>query len=173
VGDGQEVVEVYATGSDRGDPIFAESGDASSAATVLTLGDRALAVVSNTRYNPRGYDVRMELHGSADSIAVGMDDKLPLRSVEPGVTFPGGEPYQFFMDRLADAFRAELAAFTEVVAGKLASPCSIDDALETSWVAEAATLSLAEHRPSPSPSARSVDLSPRDPRPILSTRTPE
>ena len=144
---GQEVVEVYATGSDRGDPIFAESGDASSAATVLTLGDRALAVVSNTRYNPRGYDVRMELHGSADSIAVGMDDKLPLRSVEPGVTFPGGEPYQFFMDRLADAFRAELAAFTEVVAGKLASPCSIEDALETSWVAEAATLSLAEHRP--------------------------
>jgi myo-inositol 2-dehydrogenase/D-chiro-inositol 1-dehydrogenase len=144
---GQEVVEVYATGSDRGDPIFAESGDASSAATVLTLGDRALAVVSNTRYNSRGYDVRMELHGSADSIAVGMDDKLPLRSVEPGVTFPGGEPYQFFMDRLADAFRAELAAFTEVVAGTLASPCSIEDALETSWVAEAATLSLAEHRP--------------------------
>jgi len=144
---GQEVVEVYATGSDRGDPIFAESGDASSAATVLTLSDRALAVVSNTRYNPRGYDVRMELHGSADSIAVGMDDKLPLRSVEPGVTFPGGEPYRFFMDRLADAFRAELAAFTEVVAGKQATPCSIEDALETSWVAEAATLSLAEHRP--------------------------
>src|SRR3954471_16024140 len=115
---GREVVEVYATGSDRGDPIFADSGDASSAATVLTLDDRALAVVSNTRYNPRGYDVRMELHGSADSIAVGMDDKLPLRSVEPGVTFPGGEPYQFFMDRLADAFRSELAAFTEVVAGR-------------------------------------------------------
>jgi myo-inositol 2-dehydrogenase/D-chiro-inositol 1-dehydrogenase len=144
---GQEVVEVYATGSDRGDPIFAESGDASSAATVLTLSDGALAVVSNTRYNARGYDVRMELHGSADSIAVGMDDKLPLRSVEPGVTFPGGVPYQFFMDRLADAFRAELAAFTQVVAGKQATPCSIEDALETSWVAEAATLSLAEHRP--------------------------
>jgi myo-inositol 2-dehydrogenase/D-chiro-inositol 1-dehydrogenase len=51
------------------------------------------------------------------------------------------------MDRLADAFRAELAAFTEVVAGELASPCSIEDALETSWVAEAATLSLTEHRP--------------------------
>src|SRR4051795_8498806 len=144
---GQEVVEVYATGSDRGDPIFTESGDASSAATMLTLGDRALAVVSNTRYNARGYDVRMELHGSADSIAVGMDAKLPLRSVEPGVTFPGGEPYQFFMDRLANAFRVELATFTEVVSGNQVTPCSIDDALETSWVAEAAALSLAEHRP--------------------------
>ena len=51
------------------------------------------------------------------------------------------------MDRFADAFRAELSAFTEVVAGTRSSPCTIDDALETGWVAEAATLSLAEHRP--------------------------
>ncbi len=144
---GQEVVEVYAIGSHRDDPVFADIGEVSSAASVLTLEGGALALVSNTRYNPRGYDVRLELHGSSDSVAVGLDDKLPLRSVEPGVTFPGGEPYSFFMDRFANAFRAELAAFTEVVAGKQVTPCSINDALETSWVAEAATLSLAEHRP--------------------------
>jgi myo-inositol 2-dehydrogenase/D-chiro-inositol 1-dehydrogenase len=63
------------------------------------------------------------------------------------VTFPAGEPYAFFMDRFAGAFRVELAAFTEVVAGSRLSPCTIQDALETGWVAEAATLSLAEHRP--------------------------
>jgi myo-inositol 2-dehydrogenase / D-chiro-inositol 1-dehydrogenase len=116
-------------------------------ASVLTLDDGARAVVSNSRYNARGHDVRMEVHGSADSIAAGLDDKLPLRSAQPGVTFPGDKPYVFFMDRFADAFRAELAAFTEVVAGARPSPCTIDDALETGWVAEAATLSLAEHRP--------------------------
>src|SRR4051795_12566078 len=144
---GQEVVEVYATGSDRGDPVFAESGDVAFAATVLTLDDGACAVVSNSRYNARGHDVRMELHGSADSIAAGWDDKLPLRSAQAGVAFPGGKPYVFFMDRFADAFRAELAAFTEVVAGSRPSPCTIEDALETGWVAEAATLSLAEPLP--------------------------
>jgi myo-inositol 2-dehydrogenase/D-chiro-inositol 1-dehydrogenase len=144
---GREVVEVYATGSDRGDPVFAESGDVAFAATVLTLDDGARAVVSNSRYNARGHDVRMELHGSLDSIAAGWDDKLPLRSTQAGVTFPGGKPYVFFMDRFADAFRAELSAFTEVVAGSRPSPCTIEDALETGWVAEAATLSLAEHRP--------------------------
>lgn len=144
---GREVVEVYATGSDRGDPVFAESGDVAFAATVLTLDDGARAVVSNSRYNARGHDVRMELHGSLDSIAAGWDDKLPLRSAQAGVTFPGGRPYVFFMDRFADAFRAELSAFTEVVAGSRPSPCTIEDALETGWVAEAATLSLAEHRP--------------------------
>ena len=51
------------------------------------------------------------------------------------------------MDRLAGAFRAELASFTEVVAGQRTSPCTVADALETGWVAEACTLSLREHRP--------------------------
>ncbi len=47
---GREVVAAYATGSDRGDPVFAEHGDVVFAATVLTLDDDARAVVSNSRY---------------------------------------------------------------------------------------------------------------------------
>jgi len=109
--------------------------------------DGALAVVSSSRYNGRGYDVRLELHGSADSIAAGLGPRLPLRSTEPDAAFPDGEPYTFFMDRFADAFRAELAAFTEVVAGRRTSPCPVADAVEASWIAEACTLSLREHRP--------------------------
>ena len=57
------------------------------------------------------------------------------------------KPWTFFMDRLADAFRAELTAFTEVVAGQRPSPCTVDDALAVTWIAEAATLSLQQHRP--------------------------
>jgi myo-inositol 2-dehydrogenase/D-chiro-inositol 1-dehydrogenase len=143
---GREVVEVYATGSARGDNVFAESDDAATAAAILTLDDDTLVVVTNTRYNGRGYDVRLELHGSQDSIAVGLEDKLPLRSVEPGVTFPAGPPHQFFMDRFATAYRRELAAFTEVVAGTRESPCTVADAVEAGWIAEACTLSLHEHR---------------------------
>jgi myo-inositol 2-dehydrogenase / D-chiro-inositol 1-dehydrogenase len=144
---GREVVEVYATGSTRGDRVFAETGDAATTAAVLTLDDDTLVVVSNTRYNGRGYDVRLELHGTADSIAVGLEDRLPLRSAEPGATFPGGPPHQFFMDRFAAAYRRELAAFTEVVAGTRESPCTVADAVEAGWIAEACTLSLHEHRP--------------------------
>jgi myo-inositol 2-dehydrogenase/D-chiro-inositol 1-dehydrogenase len=141
---GREVVEVYATGSARG---FTDIDDVSTSAAVLTLDDEALVVVSNSRYNARGYDVRLELHGTADSIAVGLDDKLPLRSVEPGVAFPAGAPHQFFMDRFAGAYRRELVAFTEVVTGERESPCTIADAVEAGWIAEAATRSLHEHRP--------------------------
>ncbi|MGW4042067.1 Gfo/Idh/MocA family protein [Streptomyces sp. NPDC004721] len=144
---GREVTEVYAVGGNRGANHIREAGDADTTGAVLTLDDGTIAVVSNSRHNARGYDVRMELHGFEDSIAVGLDDKLPLRSVEPGVTFPAGTPHDFFMDRFTAAYRAELTAFTEVVAGRLPSPCTVADALEAGWIAEACTLSLHEHRP--------------------------
>ncbi|MFF9127256.1 Gfo/Idh/MocA family oxidoreductase [Streptomyces sp. NPDC014889] len=144
---GREVAEVYAVGGNRGAGYIREAGDADTTGAVLTLDDGTIAVVSNSRHNARGYDVRMELHGFEDSIAVGLDDKLPVRSVEPGVTFPAGTPHDFFMDRFAAAYRAELTAFTEVVAGRLPSPCTVADALEAGWIAEACTLSFHEHRP--------------------------
>lgn len=144
---GREVTEVYAVGGNRGADYIRQASDADTTGAVLTLDDGTIAVVSNSRHNGRGHDVRMELHGFRDSIAVGLEDRLPLRSVEPGVTFPSGTPHDFFMDRFADAYRAELAAFIEVVTGARPSPCTVEDALEAGWIAEACTLSLREHRP--------------------------
>ncbi|MFJ9831047.1 Gfo/Idh/MocA family oxidoreductase [Streptomyces sp. NPDC101169] len=144
---GREVTEVYAAGGNRGAGHIREAGDADTTGAVLTLDDGTLAMVSNSRHNGRGYDVRMELLGFEDSLAVGLEDKLPLRSAEPGAVFPSGVPHDFFMDRFAAAYRAELAAFTEVVAGARPSPCTVEDALEAGWIAEACTLSLREHRP--------------------------
>ncbi|MFJ4782254.1 Gfo/Idh/MocA family oxidoreductase [Streptomyces sp. NPDC088794] len=144
---GREVTEVYAVGGNRGADYIKEAGDADTTGAILTLDDGTIAVVSNSRHNGRGYDVRMEIHGFDDTIAVGLEDRLPLRSVEPGVTFPAGVPYDFFMDRFTAAYRAELTAFTEVVAGNRPSPCTVADALEAGWIADACTLSLQEHRP--------------------------
>ncbi|SDJ39151.1 myo-inositol 2-dehydrogenase / D-chiro-inositol 1-dehydrogenase [Frankineae bacterium MT45] len=144
---GREVVEVYAAGSNKGADFFAEANDVDTASALLTLDDGTLALVSNTRYNARGYDVRLEVHGSNDSICAGMDDHLPLRSVEPGIAFPAGTPYPAFMERFLPAYRAELEAFTEVVAGQRTSPCTLADALHAEQIAEAATRSYREHRP--------------------------
>ncbi len=144
---GQEVVEVYAAGTNQGVDYIRHAGDAESVSSVLTLSGGTLAVVSNSRSNGRGHDVRLELFGSRDSVAAGLDDRLPLRSADPSVGFPAGVPWHFFMDRFAAAFRAELAAFTEVVAGRRPSPCTLHDGVEASLVAEAATRSWREHRP--------------------------
>ena len=144
---GREPVEVYSTGSAHGADFFAEFGDLTSATTLITFDDGATAVVSNTRYNARGHDVRLEVHGVEDSVCAGWADYTPLRNLEPGFDWPAGPPAVFFMDRLAEAFRVELSTFADVVAGMQVSPCTVDDALAVTWMAEAATLSAREHRP--------------------------
>ena len=144
---GQEAVEVYATGSNRGADFFRQFDDVDTSAAIVTFADGALGVVSNTRYNGRGYDVRLEVHGSKDSVAAGVDDKWPLRSLEPGVNFPAGEPHRFFIDRFLPAFRTEFETFLDVVAGNRPSPCTVADGVEADWIAEACTKSLKEHRP--------------------------
>ena len=144
---GREVVSVYAVGENRGEDFFAESGDVDAAAAVLTLDDGTLALISGSRYNARGYDVRLEALGSKDSVCVGMDDRLPLRSVEAGVDFPSAKPYADFMERFRQAYVDELAAFIDLVAGRIETPCSVQDALRAFLVAEACDLSRREGRP--------------------------
>jgi myo-inositol 2-dehydrogenase / D-chiro-inositol 1-dehydrogenase len=144
---GHEVREVYALGANRGEEFFVTAGDVDTAAAVLTLDDGTLALVSGTRYNARGYDVRLEVLGSQDSISVGLDDRLPLRSAEPGVTFPAGVPYPAFMERFRAAYVAELTAFVEIVNRRARPSCTVADALEAFYIAEACELSRAQHRP--------------------------
>jgi myo-inositol 2-dehydrogenase/D-chiro-inositol 1-dehydrogenase len=143
---GREVTEVYATGSNRGDDFFAAAGDVDTGFTLLTLDDGTLAVCTATRYNGAGYDVRLEVCGSKGTLVAGLTDETPLTSAE-GAPWPSGTPHPGFMERFLDAYRAELTAFTEVVAGTRTSPCTVADAIEASWIAEAATLSVAEGRP--------------------------
>lgn len=144
---GHEVVEVYAVGVNRGEDYIRAAGDVDTQAALLTLDDGTLALVSNSRYNAAGYDVRLELLGSAAGISVGLDDRMPLRSVQPGVTFPAGPAYPHFLERFRDAYHAELAAFVELAAAGGDSPCTMQDALEAFYIAEACEVSRQRHAP--------------------------
>jgi myo-inositol 2-dehydrogenase/D-chiro-inositol 1-dehydrogenase len=146
---GQEVRSVYGVGTVRGEDMFREANDVDTVAALLELTDGTFAHVSASRYNAHGYDVRLEVLGSQHSIAVGLDDRLPLESAEHGVAFPSREPYASFMERFAPAYAAELAAFTRVVAGESSAGdmCSLQDALEATLIAEACERSRIEERP--------------------------
>ncbi len=144
---GREVVEVYAVGANRGADFFRHAGDVDTLSAMLTLSDDSLAIVSNTRYNGAGCDVRLEVLGSKDSISAGLDDRVPLRSAQPGVTFPCGTPYPLFIERFRDAYAAELAAFVRLAADGGQSPCTVQDALEAFYIAEACEVSRARHEP--------------------------
>jgi predicted dehydrogenase/sugar phosphate isomerase/epimerase len=138
---GREIVSVFAGGQNRGAAFFAQFYDIDAAAAVLTLDDGAIARISGSRYNARGYDVRLEALGSKDSVCVGMDDRLPLRSVEKRVDFPSAMPYTDFMEQFDQGHVDELDAFTEPVAGRIETPCSAGEALGAFRGAEACDLS--------------------------------
>ncbi|HXJ65055.1 MAG TPA: Gfo/Idh/MocA family oxidoreductase [Actinomycetota bacterium] len=143
---GQEVTSVYADGDVVEFPVFRQYGDVDTAVAVLRLSGGSLGVMSVTRHDPLGYDIRMELIGSKDSVAVGVDDRTPLRSLEPGVP-PPANPSPDFQDRFRLAYRAELEAFVEVADGRRESPCTARDAWESLRIAVACDLSRAERRP--------------------------
>ncbi|HEU4848110.1 MAG TPA: Gfo/Idh/MocA family oxidoreductase [Rubrobacteraceae bacterium] len=143
---GSEVEEVYAVGSVRGFEVFSRYGDVDTAAALIKMEDGVVAVLTGGRHDPLGYDVRAEVFGSGDSIAVGLDGRTPLRSVESGMP-PPEKPYPNFQARFEDAYRAELRHFLRLARGEAENPCTARDALEALRIAMAADLSLAERRP--------------------------
>jgi len=144
---GREVAEVYALGANRGAAFFAASGDVDESAALLTLDDGTLVTVQGSRYNGAGYDVRLEVAGTDATWAVGLSDRTPLVSAEPGTAFPDGTPWPHFWDRFTPAYVAEINAFIDLAKGRRDNPCTVADALEAFYVAEAATRSRLEHRP--------------------------
>ena len=144
---GDEVAEVFAVGAVRGFEVFAKYGDVDTAVVTLTMADGAVGAMTVARHDPLGYDIRAELFGSRDSVSVGLGPHTPMRSVEPGVPPPAGPAWRDFLVRFEAAYRDEFAAFLRVARRELPSPCTAADGLAALRVAEAATLSLQQHRP--------------------------
>ncbi|MBY8877982.1 Gfo/Idh/MocA family protein [Actinacidiphila acidipaludis] len=156
---GREVTEVYATGSNEGEEFFRAAGDADTAAALLTLEGGVLATATATRYHAAGYDVRMELAGTADQVVVGVGPRAPLSSLEPADVAAGdagrgagqgagaGTRWSGFLERFAPAYRAELDVFLRVARSELPNPCEGREALRALLVAEACELSRHERRP--------------------------
>jgi myo-inositol 2-dehydrogenase/D-chiro-inositol 1-dehydrogenase len=144
---GEEIVEVYADGAVRETAWFADHDDVDVAVGVLRLRGGALAILSGSRHDPLGYDARLEILGSGDSIAVGLDSRSAIRSVEPGSAQVGRTGYRSFLERFEPAYRSELAGFVEGVRSAGTSPCTLRDARAALAVALAADRSRAERRP--------------------------
>jgi myo-inositol 2-dehydrogenase/D-chiro-inositol 1-dehydrogenase len=143
---GEEVTQVHADGAGLDAPWIGELDDVDVAAAILKLSGGGLVILSGTRRDPLGYDVRLEVFGSGDSIVVGQNARSPIRSVEPDAK-PPRAAYRDFWDRFEPSYRNELAAFVETVRAGALSPCPLEEARSALAIALAAELSRAERRP--------------------------
>lgn len=146
---GEPVVKVYAAGSVLVDRAFADADDVDTTAVTLTFASGALAVLTGGRHDPRGYDHRIEVLGSKDSLAVGLDARTPVSSLEPDGPQASPSAYPGFRERFARAYQNEMRVFVDVVAGRARNPSPVRDSLVSLELALAAERSRREGRPVP------------------------
>jgi myo-inositol 2-dehydrogenase/D-chiro-inositol 1-dehydrogenase len=142
---GREVVRVHAAGATRGFDWFAKFEDYAQTAVTLWLDDGTLAVLCGSRQDPVGYDVRMEIFGTEDSVAVGLDPRTPLRSLQPDVPHPI-DPYTEWLPRFGETYTREMDAFLAMVINGGKNECTVRDARAALAIAEACTISAGEGR---------------------------
>lgn len=141
-----DVVEVYARGAVRVDPAIGEAGDIDTGVVLLTHANGALTTIDNSRRAAYGYDQRVEAFGSLGKAASdNYHDFNSVLATEAGYRRP---PLQnFFLERYAQSYLDQWAAFIDYVRGDGASPASGADGRAPLVIAQAAQRSMAENRP--------------------------
>lgn len=142
----EEPVEVHAVASVMVDPAIGEAGDFDTAAVILRTAGGAICQISNSRRATYGYDQRIEAHGARGMLRVG---NMTATTLECGSEsgFVTGAALPFFLERYANAYRAEMDAFLSAVAsGRTPEPGGADG-LASLVLADAATQSARSGKP--------------------------
>jgi myo-inositol 2-dehydrogenase/D-chiro-inositol 1-dehydrogenase len=143
---GEEPVELFAYGSCLVDPAVKKVGDTDSAMIVMKTASGRLAHINNSRRASYGYDQRLEVHGSKGRLLAGNRTATTVELADAN-TVSGDKPLYFFLERYADAYRAELAAFVDAVINRKPMPVGAEDGRQAIVLAEAAVKSLKSGRP--------------------------
>jgi len=135
---GEEPVEVHAVGSSLVDPAIGAAGDVDTAAVMLKTASGKIAQISNSRRATYGYDQRIEVHGSKGLLRAGNVHETTVE-IATAAGFRADPVQNFFLERYAAAYRAELDAFIGAVVGGTAPSPSGEDGLRAQVLADAAT----------------------------------
>lgn len=144
---GEEVAEVFATGSRLVDPALMEQlGDYDTVAVVLTTASGKQAVITNSRQAVYGYDQRVEALGTR-GMALSENRRAHAMTLHTAGFTDRAEPLlDFFIERYREAFDAEIAAFVEAVEAGQPPVVGFEDGRMALVLAEAALKSIAEGR---------------------------
>jgi myo-inositol 2-dehydrogenase/D-chiro-inositol 1-dehydrogenase len=136
-----EISKVYATQAVREHKQYAKYNDADVSLISLTTVSGVQVAITGTRHNPVGHDVRIEIFGSKDSLAVGLNRKTPIHDIEGEMNFDSVR-YKGFIERFREAFAKESQAFHQFAKGEIANPCPPKSAREALRVAIACEESI-------------------------------
>ncbi|MSU65524.1 MAG: inositol 2-dehydrogenase [Opitutus sp.] len=150
---GEEPVEVFAYGSCLVDPAIGRIGDTDSAMVMMRTASGRLCHINNSRRASYGYDQRIEVHGAKGRLMAG-NQKSTTVELADGAAVSEDKPLYFFLERYAEAYRAELAGFVEAVRTGRPMPVTPADGRQALVLADAAYQSLR--------SGRSVKLAKRN-----------
>ncbi len=143
---GEEPNEVFAYGANLVDQAIGAAGDIDSAMVLLRTPSGRMAHINNCRRANYGYDQRVEVFGSAGRLLAGNRTPTTVELAD-GQAVASDKPLHFFLERYADAYRIELAAFIDAVLNKTPMPVGAEDGRRALVLAEAANASLATGKP--------------------------
>src|SRR5439155_26868055 len=138
---GEEPVEVFAWGGALVDPKVAGSGDIDSAMVLLRTASERLCHINNSRRAAYGYDQRIEVFGSKGMLRAENRTPTTVERSDDQAT-ARDKPLHFFLERYADAYRAELEAFVTALGKRKPMPVGAADGRQALVLAEAALRSL-------------------------------
>jgi myo-inositol 2-dehydrogenase / D-chiro-inositol 1-dehydrogenase len=139
------VAEVTAHGAVRVDPAFGEAGDVDTAVVVLRHENEAMTVIDNSRRAVYGFDQRVEAFGSH---GVAASETAPAHTGVVRTAEGAHHPPlpHFFLERYAQSYLDEWAAFVEAARDGAESPVPGVDGRAALVAALAADRSLREQR---------------------------
>ncbi len=138
---GSEIETVFATKGVLAHADYADFDDADVCSVIAVTTSGVQVVITGTRHDALGQDVRLEAFGSYDSISAGLNPRTPLRTAENSLPL-NTDPYRGFVDRFRDAFRNETHSFVSFAAGEIANPCPPESAVESLRIAVACEQSV-------------------------------
>lgn len=144
---GEEVKTVTAFGSRLVEPqTMADLGDFDTVTVLLTTAGGKQCVITNSRRATYGYDQRVEAFGSG-GMAVSENVRMNNATLHcEEFTGRSAPLLNFFIERYAAAFAAEISAFVDVVETRAAPEVGFEDGRLALVLAEAAMKSVAEGR---------------------------
>lgn len=144
---GEEVVEVSAVGSRLVDPTLMQRlDDYDTVTVVLKTASGKQCIINNSRQAVYGYDQRVEAFGTKGMVV--SENRRPNMTTLHRADFTGKSAplLNFFIDRYAEAFMAEISAFVDAIAAGEPPEVGFEDGRQALILAEAAIKSAAEGR---------------------------